>query len=144
MDGSPLLNMVAWASLYHDEPLSREDCSFALGMLSGQTSPGSDDPVFHRFPELLTIQRLHLNRLLLPDVALFLDIPAATACARIVDRGERRQAHETPEKLDRLRNAYLTVCEAARDPWGASVSIVNADRDQKVVLEEARRLTKPD
>jgi thymidylate kinase len=138
MDGSPLINMLAWAALYKDHVLGPDLCSRAIAVLAGKGRDlPADDPVFTELPELVQIKRLKLDRLKVPDVAVFLDVPAATACRRIAERAEHQQVHETEEKLGKLREAYLAVCEVARDRWNVHLSIVDASGEVEEVLRAA-------
>lgn len=111
MDGCPLFNMTAWAVLYRDEYFSEEFCRKAIAFMS---SRGSDlakgDPLFKQFPEAAYLRRLGFNRLTVPDVVVFLDVPPEEAMRRIESRGEQQQVHETAGKLTMLRSAYLMVC----------------------------------
>ena len=111
MDGSPLLNMTGWAILYHEDAFTEEVCSKALEILSGQRACNKRDPIFKQFPELLTLRKLNLTHLSLPDAVIFLDVDPAICMERIRVRGEALQAHETAEKLTKLRTAYALVCD---------------------------------
>ena len=125
-DGSSLLNMIAWASLYKERVLPAETCARAIGVLTGDPVPGDDlEALFETFPELSIIKRARLNKLTLPDCCLFLDVSAAEACRRISERRETKQVHETEESLDRLRSAYLEVCRAVETSWDTRVHILD-------------------
>ena len=135
MDGSPLLNMLAWADLYHEPRLSRELGSRAIGVLTGrEIPPDSHDPIFEALPELVVAKRLGLTHLSLPDICLFLDLDPEEACRRIDTRGEATQIHETRETLGRLREAYLRVCEIAAEDWSVHVIPVDVNHDEMAVL----------
>jgi thymidylate kinase len=138
MDGSPLLNLLAWSVLYKQEELDNATCSTALGILCGRTKDVSrNDNIFIRFPELARMKRLRLTHLTLPDIVIMIDLDSATACRRIEARGQQRQVHETEEKLDRLRRAYHQVCEVVRTDWGVPTKIVNGDQPLENVTEQA-------
>ncbi|HSR88012.1 MAG TPA: 1-acyl-sn-glycerol-3-phosphate acyltransferase, partial [Pontiella sp.] len=111
MDGSPLLNMAGWAILYHEDAFTEEGCSKALEILSGQDDCRKTDPIFKQFPELSTLRKLNLTHLHLPDAVIFLDVDPAICMERIMTRGEALQAHESAEKLTKLRTAYALVCD---------------------------------
>jgi len=144
MDGCPLLNMVAWSVLYKKEKLEEDIYARAIGVLTGRDreTPRSDR-VFTDFPELLYLKRMKLNALKLPDIVLFLDVSPSVACARISSRGERRQVHETEQKLGELRAAYIMVCEIVRRHWHVSTITINGEQDLDKVsataLEFVRR-----
>ena len=121
MDGSPLINMTAWSILYKDEGFDPAFCGRALGVMSGREPLSAADALAQRFPELRWLQRLGLTHLEMPDAAVLIDLPAADAVGRIDSRGESKQVHETGEKLDKLRGAYVAVCEAAAERFGLPV-----------------------
>jgi 1-acyl-sn-glycerol-3-phosphate acyltransferase len=111
MDGAPLLNLLAWSTLYHEGSLDRQACSKVLDMLCGRRVYGKKDPIFGQYPELLALRKLNLTHLHLPDAVIFLDVDPAVCMQRILSRGEAVQAHENLEKLTRLGNAYDLVCD---------------------------------
>ncbi|MCX6834298.1 MAG: 1-acyl-sn-glycerol-3-phosphate acyltransferase, partial [candidate division Zixibacteria bacterium] len=75
MDGSPLLNLLAWSVLYQQEELDNATCSTALGILSGRTKDVSrSNSIFARFPELARMKRLGLTHLTLPDIVILIDV----------------------------------------------------------------------
>jgi 1-acyl-sn-glycerol-3-phosphate acyltransferase len=121
MDGSPLLNLTAWSILYREDDFDAEFCGRALGVLSGRERLRPGDILARRFPLLRWLQRLGLTRLEMPDAAVFMDLDPNEAVGRINSRGESKQVHETPEKLAKLRRAYLAVCEAAESRFGLPV-----------------------
>lgn len=139
LDGSPLLNMVAWAALYRKESFDEETCSKAICILSGGDSNiRRNDPIYDKFPELSYLGLLRLNTLVLPDVVVFIDVNPATACRRIEMRGERKQVHETEEKLTELRQAYLNVCDLIQRRWHIHVSVLDGENTREQVASAAR------
>ena len=139
-DGSPLLNMIAWASLYKERVLPADTCSRAIGVLTGAAvHEDEQDALYATFPELSVIKRAGLNKLTLPDLCLFLDVSAAEACRRIMQRKETTQVHETEVSLDRLRSAYLEVCRAVGEPWDTCVRILDANAEPDEVMAAAAR-----
>lgn len=137
MDGSPLLNLLAWSVLYKQDEMDNATCSTALGILSGLTKDVSrSDNIFTRFPELARMKRLGLTHLSLPDIVILIDVDSATACRRIETRGQQRQVHETEEKLERLRRAYLQVCKVVQADWRVPTRILNGDQALENVLEQ--------
>lgn len=111
MDGSPLLNVTAWARLYREDAFDEAMCRATLRVLSGRDEAvAPDDPVFATFPELVALKKLGLAHLAVPDAVLFLDVDPAVSMERIRSRGEQQQVHETEEKLGRLRDGYRMVC----------------------------------
>jgi len=137
MDGSPLLNMTAWSILYKDEGFDPEFCGRALGVMSGREPLRAADALARRFPELRWLQRLGLTHLEMPDAAVFIDLPAAEAISRIDSRGESKQVHETGEKLDKLRGAYLAVCAAAERRFDLPVLRLDGRRSREELRTEA-------
>jgi 1-acyl-sn-glycerol-3-phosphate acyltransferase len=137
MDGSPLLNLLAWSALYKDDRMDARSCSKAIAVLTGKgTDVPRSDPLFEHYPELLQLKRIGVNRLSLPDVAIFIDIDPEEACQRITKRGEDRQVHETEEKLGRLRDGYRFVCEVIRKEWSVAVLVVDGTNSREEILEE--------
>lgn len=134
MDGSPLLNMTAWAVLYKEGTLDEELCSKIIMILTGQDECiKTTDPIFKQFKESIYFKRLRLNNLILPDIVVFIDINPATAVMRIDARGEHKQVHETAEKLDKLRQAYHMVCKVIRDRWKIPVIIIDGEKSLESV-----------
>jgi hypothetical protein len=117
-DGSPVLNMVAWAVLYKQHRLDEAMCAKTIAVLTGQDAEiPHDDPLFLELPELSHLRRLRLTNLVLPDAVFLLDVSPETACRRVEARAKTRQAHETSDALAKLRGAYITVCDAVRQRW---------------------------
>lgn len=128
MDGSPLLNLTSWAILYKEELFNEETCLKVLKILSSNDKNiPKKDPVYKQFPELATLKNIHLNRLNLPDMVIFLDVDPEVSIERINKRGENKQVHETLEKLSKLREAYHITCRVARENLNISVEVVSAD-----------------
>ncbi len=136
LDGSTLLNLTAWSVLYREECFDEGFCRRALGILSGREKLRRGDPLLAQFGELRTMQRLRLTRLHVPDVVIMLDVRAETAMARIESRGEEKQVHETAEKLARLREAYLMVCDVVKRDWGLPLLRLEGERDRASVEAE--------
>lgn len=111
MDGSPLLNMTAWAILFHEECFNEEVCAKALHVLTGHTDLPKNDRIFTQLPELNALRKLNLNHLHLPDAVVFLDVDPKVSIERIKSRGQMVQAHENFEKLTKLSKAYHVLCD---------------------------------
>jgi 1-acyl-sn-glycerol-3-phosphate acyltransferase len=140
LDGSPLLNMAAWAALYGREGLGDERLAAAIGILAGrQRDIAPSDPVFTELPELRRLDWLGLTHLNLPHRLVLLDLPAAAACARIAARGGARQPHETEEGLQRLRDAYLKVVRIIDRHWKVPVLVLDATRPLDQLTAEVVR-----
>jgi len=60
----------------------------------------------------------------LPDIVIFLNVEPNTAIDRIDKRGQKKQVHETEEKLTKLRNAYLITCEVVQKELGIPTYII--------------------
>lgn len=142
LDGSPLMNLAAWAGLYRDEPLTVEDCAAAVRILTTGGAEASGDPLFRRFPELAALAGLGLANFDLPDAVILLDADPAVALERIRSRGEPLQAHERPESLRRLRGGYLTVAGAIREKLGLSCLTIPGDGDPAEILSRALDFTR--
>lgn len=115
MDGCPLLNMTAWAILFHESSFNQDVCAKALRVLTGDCSLPKNDEVFAQLPELNALRKLHLTHLHLPDVVVFLDVDPSISMKRIGSRGQTVQAHENLEKLTKLRQAYHMVCNVLEE-----------------------------
>ncbi len=142
MDGMPLLNLTAWAVLYKDESLGEEAVAKVLRLLSGQCNLPKDDPLFAQFPELTALCRLHLDHMALPDLVIFSDVPASICVDRIASRGEKRQVHETEEKLSRLREGYLLLCRVLESEFKMPVMVLDGNRPLEAVFAEAQHFVK--
>ena len=105
--------------------------------MSGREPLRAADALARRFPELRWLQRLGLTHLEMPDAAVFIDLPAAEAISRIDSRGESKQVHETGEKLDKLRGAYLAVCAAAERRFDLPVLRLDGRRSREELRTEA-------
>jgi 1-acyl-sn-glycerol-3-phosphate acyltransferase len=140
MDGSPLLNMAAWAALYGREDLDDDSLAKAIAVLAGDASRLSrSDPLFDQIPELALMRRLGLTHLQLPRLLVLLDLPADLACARIASRGGPRQPHETEEQLGRLREAYRRVVRITARKWNVPALVVDGARPLDYALDEVLR-----
>jgi len=143
MDGSPLLNMTAWAVLYKEKMLDEETCTKIIMLLTGlegQLKP--NDPVFEEFKESQYLRSLKLNNLILPEIVIFIDADPETSCARIENRGEARQVHETHEKLAKLREAYQKVCKVIWDRWDIPVAVIDGAQSIEGVSADAERFVR--
>jgi adenylate kinase family enzyme len=136
MDGSPLLNMTAWAILFHEDFFNQEVCSKAINVLTGNVDIAKNDILFKQFPELLALNKLHLNHLNIPDVIIFLDVDPEVSIKRIMSRGETIQAHENLEKLTKLRKAYHMVCDVLEKTY--PVYRVQGDIGMELLTQEAK------
>ncbi|MDA0337664.1 MAG: 1-acyl-sn-glycerol-3-phosphate acyltransferase [bacterium] len=138
LDGAPLLNITAWAGLYHEEAFDEELCAAALRVLSGNDSLVAEGhAIYALFPELVTLKRLHLADLELPTATLFLDVDPRVSIQRILTRGQSRQVHETEEKLARLREGYRLVCRVVAADLGAPTRALDGHRSREEVLDTA-------
>lgn len=138
-DGSPLLNLVGWSILYREDAFNREACIKAIKLLSGQISIASNDPILKEFPELNLLQQLRPGGMALPKVLIMLDIEPEICCQRIRSRGEPVQPHETMDKLSRMRNGYLKVCEVADSELNIPVLIIKGKHDMTEVCQIAAK-----
>ena len=128
LDGSPLLNLMAWAILYKEEYFNEEICLKAIKILTAEDhSIPRSDPIYRSFPELTALKRLKLNHLEPPDFAFYLDVDPRLALERISSRGQELQAHETTERLGKLSEAYKTVCGVVEKSALARTCVVEGD-----------------
>jgi 1-acyl-sn-glycerol-3-phosphate acyltransferase len=140
-DGSPLINLTAWARLYREELFDPGVSAAAMRILTGRDAElGETGAELLRLPELAALKRLRLARLSLPDAVVMLDVDPAVSVRRIHDRGERIQAHETEEKLAKLREAYLMVCETVRNEFDLPVAVLDGALDLERLTSSALQL----
>jgi len=136
MDGSPLINMTAWARLYKEELHDPRLAAAAMRILTGRgDAPGAED--LPRLPELAALKRLRVVRLTLPDAVVMLDVEPAVCMRRIHARGEKVQAHETEEKLARLREGYRMVCRVVAEEFGTAVEVLDGSVDPDTLAAAA-------
>ncbi len=81
LDGSSILNLLAWINIYSKEELGTEKISEAIALLEGKEQTSLSNYLVKRFPELLVVSALGLNRLQLPDEVVFLD-PDPDVCLK--------------------------------------------------------------
>jgi 1-acyl-sn-glycerol-3-phosphate acyltransferase len=137
-DGSPLLNMAGWATLYAKDELDDDTLATGIAVLAGERPRLSrKDPVFQRLPELKYLDRLGLAHMRLPRVFVLLDLPPSIACERIAARGGRLQPHETEEKLRKLRDAYLTVHRVIAKEWRIPALVIDGTQPLERAVAEA-------
>lgn len=149
MDGSPLINMTAWARLYKEELHDPKIAGAAIRVLSGRDENLHDSAEsLLRVPELSVMRRLRITRLHLPDAVVMLDVDPAVSMERIRRRGERVQAHETEDKLARLREGYLMVCEVVRSEFATPIRVLEGnldlDRLTSATLEFIAEIDRPE
>ncbi|MFC1512045.1 1-acyl-sn-glycerol-3-phosphate acyltransferase [Candidatus Latescibacterota bacterium] len=138
LDGSPLLNMVAWAVLYKKESFNEETCCKAISILTGNNARiPRNDHIYKHFPELSYLRYLRLNTLKLPDMVAFIDVSPATACTRIDTRGEMKQVHETADKLTELRQAYHRVCDILQQQCHVPVITIDGEDTLESIASKA-------
>jgi 1-acyl-sn-glycerol-3-phosphate acyltransferase len=138
LDGSPVLNLTAWAILYKENYFTDVVCHKAIQILCSQDeSIEKNDPIFTDFPELSALKKIKLNNMHLPDMVLFLDVKPKIAIERIDKRGQAKQVHETLDKLSKLRDAYLITCNVIRDKMEVPVCILKGDESIEDTLSDA-------
>lgn len=135
LDGSPLLNLVAWSCLYDDRELDLATCGAMIRVLTGYEG-GLDrrHPVYERFPQLRILKRFAL---VMPDLVLMLDVAPEVSMQRIRNRGGHQQVHETDEKLARLRAGYVLVCDAVESEFRVSTHILDGRAEPAAVTAAA-------
>jgi len=143
LDGAPLLNLTAWACLYKEQYFNKNTCSKAIRILTAKGDEfQKSDPIFKQFPELLSLKYLKLNHLKLPDIVIFLDVESTIACKRIDKRGERKQVHETEEKLGKLREAYKLVRNVILEDWNIPTLSIDGNKTIEDVIAETENYLK--
>ena len=115
LDGSPLINLMAWSVLYKKNELDPSSCAAAIRILTGhQAEVERGDLVYTSYPELKALERF-VPPMHLADLTVMIDIDPAESIRRIEHRGGHRQVHETADKLARLRRGYLDVLRVVGD-----------------------------
>jgi 1-acyl-sn-glycerol-3-phosphate acyltransferase len=138
LDGSPLINMTAWARLYKEELHDPRIAEVAMHMLTGRLNDATaETPELAKLPELSALKKLRLAKLQVPDAMVMLDVDPRVCMERIMLRGERVQAHESQDKLARLREGYLMACQVAESGLGVPARVLNGDQE----LEELTAIT---
>ena len=138
LDGCPLLNLTAWAKLHKEKYFNANVCSSAIKILTGRSGGvRKADPIFEKFPELAVLKRFKLTHMKLPDAVIWLDIDPSVSIKRIQSRGERRQVHETKEKLAKLREGYLIVCNSVKKEFNIPTRILDGESEIDKVTASA-------
>lgn len=109
-DGAPLINILAWGSIYYPNIFTEDLCTMAFEHLSGKKKIGFRDNIYYlrKTPEIFLLNILSI-KFFIPDVVIFLEISPKEAIRRIGLRGKDLQFHETEDKLRQLQNGYLKV-----------------------------------
>jgi thymidylate kinase len=136
MDGCPLINLVAFAILYHEQRFDAQACMQAMTALTSGAGHGNHS-LLERVPELALLVRLRLNRLQIPDATILLDVEPELAMQRIGSRHAQRQVHENESSLGKLRSAYLTVYRILECHPGVVARRLDAALGPDVLVEQA-------
>lgn len=109
-DGAPLINILAWGSIYYPNIFTEDLCTKAFEHLSGKKKMGFKDGIYYlrNSPEIFLLNILGV-KFFIPNVVIFLEISPKEAIRRIELRGKDLQFHETEEKLNQLQNGYFKV-----------------------------------
>jgi adenylate kinase family enzyme len=143
LDGSPLLNLLAWSTLYRTDEIERDTLCRIVDILTGKDhQANSQDPVFREYVELKVLWMLKLNRLILPEIVVLIDVDPAVAVERIVSRGEQIQAHETEEKLRRLRDSYINVLRIINKMCGVHTIVIDGKKPLVEVVKESEEFVR--
>jgi len=128
LDGSPLLNIMAWARIYKGGAFDESVCASAMRIVTGRSQVEARDEVARsKLPELETLDRFGLARLRMPDAVVLLDVDPRVCMRRIESRGTARQVHETDHSLSLLREGYLLVCDVLQAEFGVPVMILRQE-----------------
>lgn len=142
-DGCPLINIGAWARLYKGEYFDEEACSKAIKIITGKGKGiRKDDPIFKKLHELAALKRFRLDHMRLPDAVIMLDVAPAVSIQRIQSRGEQKQAHETEEKLAKLREGYLLVTKVVEKEFHIPTRILEGEQEIGTVTDSAIEFVK--
>jgi 1-acyl-sn-glycerol-3-phosphate acyltransferase len=137
MDGSPLLNMSAWAAIYRGELLDEDILVAAINDLTnGNKKIRLKKSLYSELPELLYLKRLKPGSMILPDVVFLVDVKPSTSIERIESRGGEKQVHENEEKLARLREGYLKVIRIIEKHWNTRVYKIDGEQSLAGVVAD--------
>ncbi len=89
--------------------------------------------------ERLTAELGRQYRAELPEAVLLLDLPGATAQARIAQREGTKELHETSEFLEALRQSYLRVVDSLGDRVETHVIDTGSDSVNETLREVVER-----
>ncbi len=143
LDGSPLLNLLAWSTLYKEDEFESDALCKIVDILTGKDHHiNSQDPIFQEYVELKILWILKLNRLILPEIVVLIDVDPAIAVERIVNRGEQMQAHETEEKLRRLRDSYINVLRIINTKCGVQTIEIDGNKPLVEVVKESEEFVR--
>jgi len=126
-DGHPLINILAWGLWSTKQPLAGSPYEEAIHVLIGERTL-TLNRIFYfarKFPIVLFLK--WFSRLRLPDHVFFLTVSPENAIDRIVKRGEKRQIHETADKLKSLQKAYFDILDFLKDQFNLGISMINTD-----------------
>lgn len=144
LDGSPLLNLIAWSILYRQDQFNDEVIAKAINIMgNSEKEIPRDDPIYSDFPELKKMKRLGIARFEIPDMVLFLDTLPTVAMERIDKRGEEKQVHEKEEKLAMLRKAYLGICKITSEKFNIPTLVIPGDLGIEETSETALDFIRP-
>ena len=142
IDGCPVINLLAWANLYHEDIFNSTRCSIALTTLTGGSDAKADESELIGIPEFSLMKRLRLNKFQLPDTSLFLDLEPEIAIRRIEARNEFRQAHEQLVQLVKLRAAYKVLHELLLRHPNVIARKLDAAFNSDVLVKQATTIIK--
>jgi deoxyadenosine/deoxycytidine kinase len=143
LDGAPLLNLSAWAILYKEKFFKEPVLLKAIKILSSRDEGiAKDDPIYKDIPELSALKKLGLTHLNLPEIVIFLDVEPKIAIDRIEKRGQKRQVHETEDKLSKLRHAYLKTCKVIERDLSIPTCILTGNDTIETITNSAIKFTR--
>jgi thymidylate kinase len=73
----------------------------------------------------------------LPSAVVMLDVDPSVSMSRIRGRGEKMQVHETEEKLARLRDGYLMVCDVVSRRFAIPTKVLDGNSELDEVTASA-------
>jgi len=127
-DGTPLINILAWGSIYYPKIFTDELCIKALKHLGGISKMRLSDYIYYfkKAPEIFLLKIFHI-KFPFPDVVVFLRISPDVAISRINSRGEKLQFHETKQGLTKLHGGYDRIIRLLGEKFDVDIFIQEVD-----------------
>ncbi|MFH1409248.1 MAG: hypothetical protein ABIH34_05050, partial [Nanoarchaeota archaeon] len=110
-DGAPLINILAWGSVYRPELFTNRGIKDVVRYLTGKPIPMKKKLFYLKnAPEIAIICQLRIA-LSKPKCVFFLKVSSKTAMHRIDKGRTKKQSHENEQFLRKLQEAYALVLE---------------------------------
>ena len=114
---SALVDVLAWAEAdFYEGRFDESGLNHLLQYLSGQKKirPGNWWRFIRNAPEVWLVNMFDLARPPVPNVLVYLSLPASTLMQQLRSHGEELQSHENEAFMERLQEGYRSVGEVLR------------------------------